>query len=128
MEGDSVTLHTDVTQILTDDLILWTFGPKDTHIAKINRAHEEIFHDSVDGRFRDRLQLDNQTGSLTITNTSTRLSGPYTVEIVNENTVSVKTFSVTVYGKQSIYTVKCPVLFRFSFNYIQLLQQILYLK
>ncbi|XP_039536282.1 uncharacterized protein LOC120484903 isoform X2 [Pimephales promelas] len=102
MEGDSVTLHTNVTQIHTDDLILWTFGPKDTHIAKIHRAHDEIFHDSVDGRFRDRLQLDNQTGSLTITHTSTPHSGPYTVEIVTGNKVSVKTFSVTVYASLSI--------------------------
>ncbi|XP_077093994.1 uncharacterized protein LOC143746115 isoform X1 [Siphateles boraxobius] len=110
MEGDSVTLHTDVTQIHTDDLILWTFGPKGTHIAKINRAHDEIFHDSVDGRFRDRLQLDNQTGSLTITNTSTQHSGPYTVEIVTGNKVSGKTFSITVYASLSIpvITSYCP--------------------
>ncbi|KAL0199145.1 hypothetical protein M9458_007685, partial [Cirrhinus mrigala] len=97
MEGDSVTLHTDLTEIQGDDLILWTFGPKDTHIAKINKAHNEIFHDGVDGRFKDRLHLDNQTGSLTITNTCTEHSGPYKIEIVTENRVSTKTFSVTVY-------------------------------
>ncbi|XP_058624823.1 natural killer cell receptor 2B4-like [Onychostoma macrolepis] len=102
MEGDSVTLHTDLTEIQGDDLILWTFGPKKTHIAKINRAHHEIFHDNVDGRFRDRLHLENQTGSLTITNTSTEHSGPYKIEIVSENQVSSKTFSVTVYAFLSI--------------------------
>ncbi|XP_073702523.1 SLAM family member 5-like [Garra rufa] len=102
MEGDSVTLHTNLTEIQGDDLILWTFGPKDTHIAKINKAHNEIFHDGVDGRFRDRLKLDNQTGSLTITNTSTEHSGPYKIEIVSENQVLIKTFSVTVYAFLSI--------------------------
>ncbi len=118
MEGDSVTLHTDLTEIQGDDLILWTFGPKDTHIAKINKAHNEIFHDGVDGRFRDRLHLDNQTGSLTITNTSTEHSGPYKIEIVTENRVSIKTFSVTVYGKQSS-TLSFVLFF---FNCIKLLQ------
>ncbi|CAM4274365.1 unnamed protein product [Leuciscus chuanchicus] len=101
MEGDSVTLHTDVTQIHSDDLILWTFGSKATHIARINRARE-IFNNSANGRFRDRLQLDNQTGSLTITNTSTGHSGPYEVEIVTGNKISVKTFRVTVYASLSI--------------------------
>ncbi|XP_067237089.1 SLAM family member 5-like [Chanodichthys erythropterus] len=102
MEGDSVTLHTDVTEIRSNDLILWTFGPKDTHLAKISRAHHEIFQDSVDGRFRDRLHLDSQTASLTISNTSTEHSGPYKIEIVSENRVSSKTFSVTVYASLSI--------------------------
>lgn len=119
MEGDSFTLHTDVTQMHSDDLILWTFGSKATHIAKI-RAHDEIVPDSVDERFRDRLQLDNQTGSLTITNTSTGDSGPYKVEIVTGNKASVKTFSVTVYGKH--YTF---LFFSYSHcKYIQLLQSI----
>ncbi|XP_056309019.1 natural killer cell receptor 2B4-like [Danio aesculapii] len=108
-EGDSVTLHTGITQIQGDAVILWTFGPKDTYIAKINKAHNEIFHESVDGRFRDRLLLDNQTGSLTITNTSTEHSGSYQVEIVTGNKVSLQTFSLTVYASLSV-----PVISSFS--------------
>ncbi|XP_067310511.1 SLAM family member 5-like [Pseudorasbora parva] len=102
MEGDSVTLRPNVTEIKRDDLILWTFGPKNTHIAKINRAHHEIFDDSVDGRFRARLHLDNQTGSLTITNASTQHSGTYRIEIITGNQIILETFSLIVYASLSI--------------------------
>ncbi len=101
-EGDSVTLHTDVTELQRDNVILWTFGPQNTHIAKINRVHNETFHNGADERFRDRLKLDSQTGSLTISNISTEHNGLYKVEIVNENKVSSKDFIVKIYGKQSI--------------------------
>jgi len=30
MEGDSVTLHTNLSEILNDDTILWLFGPKES--------------------------------------------------------------------------------------------------
>ncbi|XP_073699621.1 uncharacterized protein [Garra rufa] len=98
MEGDSVTLHTDVTELQRDNVILGTFGPQDTHIAKINSVHNKTFHDGVDERFRDRLKLDYQTGSLTMTNISTEHNGLYKVEIVNENKVSSKHFIAKIYG------------------------------
>ncbi|XP_026104714.1 SLAM family member 5-like [Carassius auratus] len=110
MEGDSVTLLTDVTELQRDNVLLWTFGPQDTHIAKINRVHNETFHNGADGRFRDRLELDSQTGSLTITNVSTELTGLYKVEIVTENKVSCKDFIVKVYAHLPIpvITKYCP--------------------
>lgn len=111
MEGDSVILHTDVTDLQRDNVLLWTFGPQDAHIAKINRVHNEMFHNGADGRFRDRLELDSQTGSLTITNVSTELNGLYKVEIVIENKVSSKNFIVKVYGKHSIIIMHISVSF-----------------
>ncbi|XP_067271616.1 SLAM family member 5-like [Pseudorasbora parva] len=96
MEGDSVTLNTDVTE-LQRHVIVWTFGPQGTHIAKIN-VHNETFHDGADGRFRDRLKLDSQTGSLTITNISTEHAGLYQIEMVVENNISIKKFIVNVYA------------------------------
>ncbi len=96
MEGDSVTLHTDVTEIHEDDEIMWNFGAKNSLIAQINRA-SGIFFTYNDGRFRDRLKLDDQTGSLTITNTTTQHAGLYKLEIVAAK-LSSKTFSVSVYG------------------------------
>jgi len=67
-EGDSGTLNTRLTEIKDDDVIQWRFG--DTLIAEINKRADSItvYDDVLDGRFRDRLKLDNQTGSLTITN------------------------------------------------------------
>ncbi|XP_067271096.1 SLAM family member 9-like [Pseudorasbora parva] len=101
MEGDSVLLQTDVTEMPEDDgiNILWTFGAEKSLIARIRRM-KQIFptSDVPDGRFRDRLKLDDQTGSLTITNISTEHAGVYQLEIsVKES--SSKTFRVSVYAR-----------------------------
>uniref|UniRef100_A0A8C2HDR7 Ig-like domain-containing protein n=1 Tax=Cyprinus carpio TaxID=7962 RepID=A0A8C2HDR7_CYPCA len=99
MEGDSVTLNTDLTEIREDDDILWKFGAEKSQIAKIKK-NKQIFstYDGPDGRFRDRLKLDNQTGSLTITNITTQHTGLYELEITGAKKAS-KTFSVSVYAR-----------------------------
>ncbi|XP_056109117.1 SLAM family member 5-like isoform X2 [Rhinichthys klamathensis goyatoka] len=100
MEGDSVTLNTDVTEIPEDDEILWKYGAENTLIAKINKENR-IFStsdDVPDGRFRDRLKLDDQTGSLTITHTTTEHTGVYRLEIRGAKLTS-KTFNVFVYAR-----------------------------
>ncbi|XDV23635.1 hypothetical protein PO909_028128 [Leuciscus waleckii] len=98
MEGDSVTLNTDVTEIRKDEDILWTFGAKTSLIAEISRA-AGIFstYNGTDGRFRDRLKLDDQTGSLTITNITTEHAGVYQLQITGAKLTS-KSFSVSVYA------------------------------
>uniref|UniRef100_A0A672L8J7 Immunoglobulin domain-containing protein n=1 Tax=Sinocyclocheilus grahami TaxID=75366 RepID=A0A672L8J7_SINGR len=103
MEGDSVTLHTDLTEIHEDDDILWTFGAENSPIAKINRA-AGIFNtsDVPDGRFRDRLKLDDQTGSLTITDITSEHAGLYKLQIRGA-ILSSQTSNVSVYG-QFIHT------------------------
>uniref|UniRef100_A0A8C2EMJ0 Ig-like domain-containing protein n=1 Tax=Cyprinus carpio TaxID=7962 RepID=A0A8C2EMJ0_CYPCA len=103
VEGDSVTLESGVTEIQTDDLIAWTFGRPATLIARINK--ENVIFSTSDGpagRFRDRLQLDHQTGSLTITNTRTTDSGLYNVTIKRTKTQTTNRFSVTVYARLSV--------------------------
>ncbi len=97
MEGDSVTLHTDVTEIHDGDEIMWNFGSEISPIAQINRA-SGIFTTHTDERFRDRLKLDDKTGSLTITNITTQHAGLYQLEIISAK-LSSKTFNVSVYGK-----------------------------
>uniref|UniRef100_A0A8C1D2X1 Ig-like domain-containing protein n=1 Tax=Cyprinus carpio carpio TaxID=630221 RepID=A0A8C1D2X1_CYPCA len=101
-EGDSVTLHIGVTEIHEDDDILWNFGAEKSQIAKIKKK-KQIFStfDGPDGRFRDRLKLDNQTVSLTITNITTQHTGDYQLEISGAKKSS-KTFSVTVYACLSV--------------------------
>ncbi|XP_067252788.1 SLAM family member 5-like isoform X5 [Chanodichthys erythropterus] len=97
MEGESVTLYCDVTEIQKADLILWTFGPDSTRIAQINRSANKVslYNDVLDGRFRDRLHLD-KTGSLTITNTRTEHSGVYELQTFGGNEAPPKKFSIIV--------------------------------
>ncbi|XP_073721352.1 uncharacterized protein [Misgurnus anguillicaudatus] len=97
MEGDSLTLHTDITEKETVDLIDWRFGDKG-RIAQIN-VEANIFsvRDVVaDGRFKSKLKLNNQTGDLTITNITTQHTGLYKLEIRISVKIIRRTFSVSV--------------------------------
>ncbi|XP_048036200.1 uncharacterized protein LOC125261683 isoform X2 [Megalobrama amblycephala] len=94
MEGDSVTLNTDVTEAQKYLLIQWTFGG--TRIAEVSRLMQtSSTYDGPDERFRDRLKVD-QTGSLTITNTTTTDSGLYQLTIVSRGSSYIN-FNLTVY-------------------------------
>ncbi|XDV22899.1 hypothetical protein PO909_027668 [Leuciscus waleckii] len=97
-EGDSVSLNSNLTEIEDYNLIQWRFGDENTLIAEINKRFDRItvYDDVLDGRFRDRLKLDNQTGSLTITNTTTEHDGDYKLLMVSGR-FSSKVFNVSVY-------------------------------
>ncbi len=100
LEGDSVTLNTDVTEALRDDQILWTFGPQNTRIAEIfKRDQIHFIFVSNDGRYRDILQLNNQTGSLTFRNIRSEHTGLYKLTVIISGKTSLKSFSVAVYGE-----------------------------
>ncbi|KAL0153311.1 hypothetical protein M9458_051390, partial [Cirrhinus mrigala] len=89
----SVTLNSD-TEIQRDDQILWMFGDQDTVIAQIKGGTGET-HDGADGRFRDRLELDEETGSLTITDIETEHTGLYKLLIISSREISCKKFWVS---------------------------------
>ncbi|XP_016372895.1 uncharacterized protein LOC107712209 [Sinocyclocheilus rhinocerous] len=95
MEGDSVTLNTDV-KVQRDDHTLWMFGPQERRIAEIHR--QTIYIDATNTIFEKRLQMDNQTGSLTIRNIRTEHTGLYKLQNINNRGTSNKRFSVTVYA------------------------------
>ncbi|KAL0149411.1 hypothetical protein M9458_055199, partial [Cirrhinus mrigala] len=96
MDGRSVTLQT-ATEIQKDDLLMWKFGAEKSLIAEINaEAGSFNTYDGPDGRFRDRLELDKKTGSLTITNTTSEHAGLYLI-IISGKTVTEYRFNVTVY-------------------------------
>ncbi|XDV23631.1 hypothetical protein PO909_028127, partial [Leuciscus waleckii] len=106
MEGDYVTLNTDLTEIHENDFIQWKYGAETSLLAEISKA-AALFstYNGTDGRFRDRLKLDNQSGSLTITNTTTEHTGDYQLEIFGTKR-SLKTFIVSVYAHLPV-----PVIF-----------------
>ncbi|XP_073718490.1 cell adhesion molecule CEACAM3-like [Misgurnus anguillicaudatus] len=97
MEGESVTLHTD-TVIKNDDKIYWRFGETHATSRLVQMIEYKVtYEDSIDGRFRDRLQIsDTQTGDLTIKNMRVKYSGLYEAEIDSDTGTSSKRFSVTV--------------------------------
>uniref|UniRef100_A0A8C2BVZ4 Immunoglobulin domain-containing protein n=1 Tax=Cyprinus carpio TaxID=7962 RepID=A0A8C2BVZ4_CYPCA len=96
MEGDSVTLHNDLTQIEKFSLLEWKFG--DPVIARIDG--KDISYPSPTEIFRDRLQLD-ETGPLTIKNMKTKHSGLYELQISHSDGISESKFNVTVYESPS---------------------------
>lgn len=68
--GESVLLHTDVTEIQEDELICWKFADSSVNkqaefsvIAKWDKTKtdENLYNEE---RFKNRLQLDHNAGSL----------------------------------------------------------------
>ncbi|XP_073721359.1 SLAM family member 5-like [Misgurnus anguillicaudatus] len=112
IEGDSVTLQSNITKLQTDDLILWQFGLNKTLIARINGVAKDIsiYDDVLDGRFRDRLQVKNQTGDLIITDITTQHTGLYNIIISGKQKISY-VFNVIVYARLPV-----PVISR---NFLQ---------
>ncbi|XP_077081818.1 uncharacterized protein LOC143735497 [Siphateles boraxobius] len=93
MEGDSVTLNPDLTDIQRDEEIQWRFGN-----IRIARVIMNITRYDNDERFRDRLKLD-QTGSLTISDIRNTDSGLYQLSTIIRNKEFIKRFNVTVDGE-----------------------------
>ncbi|XDV23425.1 hypothetical protein PO909_028003, partial [Leuciscus waleckii] len=94
-EGESVTLKTNAA-IRKKDELLWLFGDENSVIAEIKGGIVKISTlDVADGRFRDRLELEN-TGSLTIRNITTEHAGVYTLRIISSKLTKIKRCNVTV--------------------------------
>ncbi len=91
-EGDPVTLSPEPFEIKEDDVIDWRF--RDSLIARVrNNNNASVYEDALNGTFSDRLNLNGQTGDLTITNFRNTDAGDY--EVSNSINTFKKTFSVT---------------------------------
>uniref|UniRef100_A0A8C2PYI0 Uncharacterized protein n=1 Tax=Cyprinus carpio TaxID=7962 RepID=A0A8C2PYI0_CYPCA len=119
MEGDSVTLHTGVQmnqkqmisiRIKPRKQIKWYFNQ--TAIAGIIEYEPFLgvrsficTKDECKERFRDRLEVDHQTGSLTITDIRTTDSGLYDLLINWDHVISVRSSNVSSNTKIFIVAV-----------------------
>uniref|UniRef100_A0A671P993 Si:ch73-27e22.4 n=1 Tax=Sinocyclocheilus anshuiensis TaxID=1608454 RepID=A0A671P993_9TELE len=92
VKGKNVTLNPD-TETQRDDLFLWMFGEENNLIAQLTGETKETTYADADERFRDKLQLDKNTGSLTIKNITT---GPYKLQIVSSRRTSYRKFRVFI--------------------------------
>ncbi|XP_072526822.1 CD48 antigen-like [Salminus brasiliensis] len=99
LEGNTVTIHTGLTGVQNDTQILWFYGSEKADIKIVNSLvfRGEINTDYNRDRFRDRLQLDRSSGSLTIRNISREDSGVYKLQIIKGKT-SDWSFRVKVYA------------------------------
>ncbi|ROL45388.1 hypothetical protein DPX16_4729 [Anabarilius grahami] len=98
-KGNSVLLHTRVTEIEKDDPIEWTFGPQNISIAKTDGKSKIISYNDTDVRFNNRLHLQTENGDLTIKHANSEHSGLYQIKIINNTFTIQKRFSVTVSGE-----------------------------
>ncbi|XP_051977496.1 uncharacterized protein LOC127639485 [Xyrauchen texanus] len=113
-EGDSVTLHTTLTELLINYIIRWIFGPSHTVIAEIKK-NIDVFskYDCKNERFTDRLMLDDKTGDLTIINMTKNDTGMYYLEVTTLSQCYQLSFNVTVYDRLPIPVItndssQCP--------------------
>ncbi len=89
-EGESVHLSTDRPKIERGDVIQWMCG--DEIIAEVKEGTGKTH----DGRFRDRLQLNDQTGDLTIKNSTDEDAGCYKLKISSSKGNTNWTYSVII--------------------------------
>ncbi|KAF4097418.1 uncharacterized protein si:ch73-27e22.4 isoform X4 [Onychostoma macrolepis] len=105
VKGKNVTLNPD-TETQRDDLILWMFGDENSLIAQLAGETKVTTYDDADERFRDRLQLDKNTGSLTIKDITT---GPYKLQIISSRRTSYRKFRVFICCESGPKTVSATV-------------------
>ncbi|XP_065099569.1 uncharacterized protein [Paramisgurnus dabryanus] len=95
MEGDSVILSFSLTEPQIKDGITWKFGPQETPIANMINYKTTVYDDRPDGTFKNRLRINHETGTLTITNTRTPHTGLYILTTPSQEK-PLNIFNVTV--------------------------------
>ena len=105
LEGTNVTLDPELTQLQKEHYVKWTWGPD--YVGQLI-AQWKNFSFSIEERFEGVVQLNPDTGSLTIIRVTQDLSGFYCVQVLlGQELYIVLKYSLTVYGRCFISKISC---------------------
>lgn len=97
-EGDVLNLHPRVYDFNKDHQILWTFS-NNNQSSRIAQLYHGNIYTHYDNRFSGRVQLNERTGDLNISNISRDDSGLYEALIVINKQITKIKFKVDAFGK-----------------------------
>lgn len=112
-QGKTITLNTGVTEIQRDDRLWWKYA--DSRVSESTtlfsviavcdkRTNRFAVKEGPGGKFKDRLQLDHQTGNLMIENMRVKDTGHFKLEIRSNKHRLTKTIKVNVRGEKLKYS------------------------
>ena len=97
LEGTNVTLDPELTQLQKEHYVKWTRGPD--YVGQLI-AQWKNFSFSIEERFEGVVQLNPDTGSLTITRVTQDLSGFYCVKILHGRDPQIlRQYLLAAYGR-----------------------------
>ncbi|CAM4675404.1 unnamed protein product [Leuciscus chuanchicus] len=104
-EGGFLNLHPGLHDLNGDVQILWTFesGRQSTRVAQM---HQGKIYTHYDKRLTGRVQLDRDTGILTISGIRTNESGLYKAVIIINTHISGWRYKVDVYAPVSVPAIR----------------------
>ncbi|XP_039530368.1 uncharacterized protein LOC120481019 [Pimephales promelas] len=104
-EGDFLNLHPGLHDVKGDVQILWTFE-SDSQSTRVAQMHQGKIYTHYDKRLTGRVQLDRETGILTIADIRTNESGLYKAVIIVNKKVTVNKYEVEVYATVTVPAVR----------------------
>uniref|UniRef100_A0A8C2KZU0 Ig-like domain-containing protein n=1 Tax=Cyprinus carpio TaxID=7962 RepID=A0A8C2KZU0_CYPCA len=105
MEGGVLSLQPGVDDLKGDVQILWSFesGRQYTRVAQM---HQGKIYTHYYTQFTGRVQLDQKTGILTITDIRTNQSGLYKAVIITSAHITRRSYRVHVYAPVSVPAIR----------------------
>ncbi len=92
--GDSVQLDLQTQQIPEFELLSWS-NDKSDNIVRYNSASKKV---TPHASYKDRMDFNTETFSLTLKNMQTTDSGSYTAKIVGSKNADIAKYRVSVIG------------------------------